>query len=132
VSVASMALSTVPDQRRPALVIARRVAFHLKRNAFSRWKYKQADAAICSSNAIRATVIEDGIPESAAFTVYEGVEADRIQALQAADVCKELWLPPGSRPSCGPSRRRTCSSSAKASCGPRWRGRSSTSGSSTG
>jgi L-malate glycosyltransferase len=96
VSVASMALSTVPDQRRPALVIARRVAFHLKRNAFSRWKYKQADAAICSSNAIRATVIEDGIPESAAFTVYEGVEADRIQALQAADVCKELWLPPGS------------------------------------
>lgn len=96
VSMASMALSTVSGRRRPALVIARRVDFHLKRNAFSRWKYKQADAAICSSNAIRAMVIADGVPEASAFTVYEGVQVDRIQALPAADVCRELWLPPGS------------------------------------
>ena len=96
VSMASMALSTMPAPRRPRLVIARRVDFHLKRNAFSRWKYKQVDAAICSSNAIRGMVIEDGIPEDSAFTVHEGVQVDRIQALPAADVCKELWLPPGS------------------------------------
>ena len=96
VSMASLALSTVSDRRRPPLVIARRVDFHLKRNAFSRWKYKQVDAAICSSNAIRGIVIEDGIPEGSAFTVLEGVQVDRIQALPAADVCKELWLPPGS------------------------------------
>ncbi len=91
-----MALSTIADRRRPPLVIARRVDFHLKRNAFSRWKYKQVDAAICSSNAIRGMVIEDGIPEESAFTVHEGVQVDRIEALPAADVCKELWLPPGS------------------------------------
>jgi len=96
VAMASMALSTIPDRRRPAIVIARRVDFHLKRNAFSRWKYKQVDAAICSSDAIRAMVIEDGIPEESAFTVHEGVQVDRIQALPSADVCKELWLPPGS------------------------------------
>jgi glycosyltransferase involved in cell wall biosynthesis len=96
VSMASMALSTVSDRRRPALVIARRVDFHLRRNAFSRWKYKQVDAVICASNAIRGMMIEDGMPEDAAFTVYEGVQVDRIQALPAADVCKELWLPPGS------------------------------------
>ena len=96
VSMASLALSTIADRRRPPLVIARRVDFHLKRNAFSRWKYKQVDAAICSSNAIRGIMIEDGIPEASAFTVHEGVQVDRIQALPAADVCKELWLPPGS------------------------------------
>ena len=96
VSMAALALSTIADRRRPPLVIARRVDFHLKRNAFSRWKYKQVDAAICSSNAIRGIVIEDGIPEASAFTVHEGVQVDRIQALPAADVCKELWLPPGS------------------------------------
>jgi len=96
VAMASMALSTISDRRRPLLVIARRVDFHLKRNAFSRWKYKQVDAAICSSHAIRGMVIEDGIPEESAFTVHEGVQVDRIQALPAADVCKELWLPPGS------------------------------------
>jgi len=96
VSMAAMALSTISNGARPLLVIARRVDFHLKRNAFSRWKYKQVDAAICSSNAIRAMLIDDGIPENAAFTVYEGVQVERIQALPAADVCKELWLPPGS------------------------------------
>jgi glycosyltransferase involved in cell wall biosynthesis len=96
VSMASMALSTIANGRRPRLIIARRVDGHLKRNAFSRWKYKQVDAAICSSNAIRGTMIEDGIPEDSAFTVYEGVQVDRIQALPTADVCRELWLPPGS------------------------------------
>jgi len=96
VSMASMALSTIATERRPRLIIARRVDFHLKRNAFSRWKYKQVDAAICSSNAIRGMVIDDGIPEDSAFTVHEGVQVDRIQALPAADVCRELWLPPGS------------------------------------
>ena len=96
VSMASMALSTMPERRRPLLVIARRVDFHLKRNAFSRWKYHQVDAAICSSNAIREMVVEDGVTPDAAFTVHEGVQVDRIEALSAADVCRELWLPPGS------------------------------------
>ena len=96
VSMASMALSTMSGRRRPALVIARRVDFHLKRNAFSRWKYQQVDAAICSSDAIRDMVVEDGIAASAAFTVHEGVQVERIEALPRADVCKELWLPPGS------------------------------------
>jgi glycosyltransferase involved in cell wall biosynthesis len=95
VSMASMALSTLSDRRRPALVIARRVDFHLKRNAFSRWKYKQVNAAICSSNAIRAMVVEDGIDDACAFTVYEGVQVDRIDAQPATDVHKELWLTPG-------------------------------------
>lgn len=95
VSMASMALSTIQDRRRPALVIARRADVHFKRDAFSRWKYKQVDAAICSSKAIREMVIADGIAESAAFIVYEGVQADRIAAHPAADVHKELWLTPG-------------------------------------
>jgi glycosyltransferase involved in cell wall biosynthesis len=95
VSMASMALSTLSDRRRPVLVIARRVDFHLKRNAFSRWKYKQVDAAICSSNAIRAMVVEDGIDNACAFTVYEGVQVDRIGAQPVTDVHKELWLTPG-------------------------------------
>jgi len=95
VSMASMALSTLSDRRSPRLVIARRVDFHLKRNAFSRWKYKQVDAAICSSSAIRAMVVEDGIDDACAFTVYEGVQVDRIDAQPVSDVHKELWLTPG-------------------------------------
>lgn len=95
VSMAAMALSTLPAAKSPALAIARRVDFHLKRNAFSRWKYKQVDAAICSSDAIRRMVIEDGVDEAHAFTVYEGVQVEAIAAQPPADVHRELWLPAG-------------------------------------
>jgi L-malate glycosyltransferase len=95
VSMASMALSTLPAAKSPALAIARRVDFHLKRNAFSRWKYKQVDAAICSSDAIRRMVIEDGIAEDRAFTVYEGIQVEAIASQIPADIHKELWLPAG-------------------------------------
>jgi L-malate glycosyltransferase len=96
VSMAAMALSTMSGSRLPALAIARRVDFHLKANALSRWKYKQVDAAICSSDAIRAMVVEDGIPGERAFTVYEGVQVERIAAHPALDVHQALWLPAGS------------------------------------
>ena len=95
VSMAAMALSTIQNGRRPALLIARRVDFRLKRNAFSRWKYKQVDAAICSSEAIRRMIIEDGLDADRAFTVYEGVQVEAIASQEPADVHKALWLPPG-------------------------------------
>ena len=40
-------------RRSPPLVAARRVDFHLKGNALSRWKYRQVDCFICASEAIR-------------------------------------------------------------------------------
>ncbi|MCX6551967.1 MAG: glycosyltransferase [Acidobacteria bacterium] len=95
VSMAAMALSTISGRSMPALVIARRVDFHLKRNALSRWKYKQIDAAICSSDAIRRMVIEDGIAEDRAFTVYEGIQVERIASHPSIDVHQALWLPAG-------------------------------------
>ena len=94
VSMTAMALSMMGREKRPAMVVARRVDFHLKKNSFSRWKYKAADCVVCSSNAIRAMVIDDGIPEDRAVTVYEGVDVDRIVAIPPADVHAELWLPP--------------------------------------
>ena len=96
VSMASMALSTIGNGRRVPLVISRRVDFHLRRNAFSRWKYRQVDAAICVSNAIREMVIEDGIPESSAFTVHDGIQVEHVASQPTADVHKALWLAPGS------------------------------------
>lgn len=93
VSMAAMALSMLGRERRPAFVVARRVDFHLKQNSFSRWKYKAADCVVCSSNAIRAMVVDDGIPDDRAVTVYEGVDVDRIAAIPPADVHTELWLP---------------------------------------
>lgn len=96
VSFAAMAFSLMGRTRKPALVAARRVDFHLKRNAFSRWKYSLVDAMITSSNAIRDIVAGDGFPAERITTVYEGIDVSRVADQPAIDLHKALWLPGGS------------------------------------
>jgi L-malate glycosyltransferase len=93
VAMAALALSMSTSSRKPPLVAARRVDFHMKQNALSRWKYRQVDCFVCASEAIRQMVIADGIPESRAVTVYEGIDIDRIEATPPVDLHAELWLP---------------------------------------
>jgi glycosyltransferase involved in cell wall biosynthesis len=93
VAAASLALSFLTSSTCPGLVASRRVAFHLKGNAFSRWKYHQVDCFIAASEAIRQTLIADGIDPARVITVYEGIDLDRIQAEPAANIHAELWLP---------------------------------------
>ena len=82
------------DRRRaPALVAARRVDFHLKANSFSRWKYRQVDAFITASEAIRQMLIGDGIPATRVITVHEGIDVARIDAVPPVNVHEALWLP---------------------------------------
>lgn len=79
--------------RCPRLVASRRVAFHLKGHAFSRWKYHQVHCFIAASNAIRQMLIGDGIDPKRIVTVYEGIDLHRVQAEPAANIHAELWLP---------------------------------------
>lgn len=81
------------NRRAPALVAARRVDFHLKANSFSRWKYRQVDAFITASEAIRQMLIGDGVPANRAITVHEGIDVARIDAVPAVNVHEALWLP---------------------------------------
>lgn len=94
VAVAAAALPISGPARRPPLVAARRVDFHLKANSFSRWKYRQVDAFLTSSDAIRVMLIEDGIPAERVATVHEGVDLDRIAAIAPLDLHREYWFPP--------------------------------------
>ncbi len=96
VAVAATALSIASPSPRPALVAARRVDFHLKGNSFSRWKYRQVDRFVCASNAIRAMLLEDGIPADRVVTVHEGVDIDRVLAVEPLNVREEYWFPPHS------------------------------------
>src|SRR5215218_8670364 len=61
VAVASLALSFSTSRDCPGIVASRRVAFHLKGNAFSRWKYHQVDCFIAASDAIGRMLAGDGI-----------------------------------------------------------------------
>lgn len=80
-------------RRAPALVASRRVDFHLKPNAFSRWKYRQVDCFVTASDAIRHMLIGDGVPEARVTTVHEGIDVARIDAIPAVNVHEALWLP---------------------------------------
>jgi len=93
VALSSLALSFLTSGKCPRLVASRRVAFHLKGHAFSRWKYHQVDCFIAASNAIHQMLIGDGIEPSHVVTVYEGIDLHRVQAEPAANIHAEFWLP---------------------------------------
>jgi len=93
VAMAALALSMSTQLAKPPLVAARRVDFHLKGNALSRWKYRQVDCFICASDAIRAMLVADGVPAVRAVTVHEGIDLGRVEAAPVADLHAELWLP---------------------------------------
>jgi glycosyltransferase involved in cell wall biosynthesis len=93
VALSSLALSFLTSGKCPGLVASRRVAFHLKGHAFSRWKYHQVDCFIAASNAIHQMLIGDGIDPGRIVTVYEGIDLHRVQAEPAANIHAEFWLP---------------------------------------
>ena len=93
VAMAAIALSMSTLPAPPPLVAARRVDFHLKTSALSRWKYRQVARFICASEAIRKMLIGDGIPAGRTVTVHEGIDLARVEAAPRANVHEELWLP---------------------------------------
>lgn len=93
VAMAALALSFGAFEPTPPLVAARRVDFHIKGNAFSHWKYRQVDCFLCASEAIRAILIADGVPEERTVTVHEGIDIERVDAAPPANVHGEFWLP---------------------------------------
>jgi len=99
VALAALALSfgaaPVKGGRAPALVAARRVDFHLKGNAFSRWKYRQVDCFVAASDAIRHMLIGDGVPPERIVTVHEGIDVDAVAAAAPVDLHAAFALPHG-------------------------------------
>jgi glycosyltransferase involved in cell wall biosynthesis len=95
VAMASVALSMSNGHQSPALVVARRVDFRLKRNSFSRWKYRQVDLFISSSEAIRQILIRDGVEAERVVTVHEGIDVERMAHVEPANVRAEFFLPHG-------------------------------------
>jgi glycosyltransferase involved in cell wall biosynthesis len=70
---------------RPARVVARRVDFPLRDNAFSRWKYRRgADHFLAISRAVAKTLERGGIPPARITVVHEGIRTDEVDAAGAA------------------------------------------------
>ncbi len=93
VAMAGLALSMSTQLAKPPLVASRRVDFHLRGTALSRWKYRQVDCFICASTAIRTMLLADGVPEMRAVVIHEGVDLDHIDAAPRANLHEDLFLP---------------------------------------
>src|SRR3989441_5580899 len=100
IAMASLALSlgasSTKGRNAPALVAARRLDFHLRRNSFSRWKHRQVDCFIAASEAIRQMLITDGVPGERTVTVHEGIDVEHVVAAPLVDVHQAFFLPHGS------------------------------------
>ena len=92
VAMAGLALSMSTQLAKPPLVASRRVDFHLRQGAMSRWKYRQVDCFICASEAIRQMLVADGVPAARTVTVHEGIDLERVASAPAARLHEELFL----------------------------------------
>lgn len=77
------------------VVAARRVDFHLKRHAFSKWKYRHVQMFIAASRTIADILEADGITRDRISIVHDGVNVGLIDKLPAVDTRSALWLPHG-------------------------------------
>jgi glycosyltransferase involved in cell wall biosynthesis len=96
VALTAMALQMKPSlARRPLVVASRRVDFHLKRHAFSRWKYSHVDAFIAASRLIASILEHDGVPAGRIEIVHDGVDVAAIDRQPAIEARGAFWLPHG-------------------------------------
>ncbi len=96
VSLAAMALQMrTGPLARPLVVASRRVDFHLKRHAFSKWKYGHVDVFIAASEIIRSILVTDGVPPDRIEVVHDGVNVTTIDKQPVVDAHAAFWLPKG-------------------------------------
>jgi L-malate glycosyltransferase len=96
VALTAMALQMQNGNKRPLAVAARRVDFHLKQHAFSKWKYRHIDLFIAASGVIAKILETDGVPRDRITVVHDGVNVGVIDKKPSIDVHAEFWLPHGS------------------------------------
>jgi glycosyltransferase involved in cell wall biosynthesis len=77
------------------VVASRRVDFHLKHHAFSRWKYRHVDVFICASRTIAHILEQDGIATGRIEVVHDGVNISAIDKQPTVDAHATFWLPHG-------------------------------------
>lgn len=78
---------------RARLVIARRVDFRLRDNAFTRWKYARADAVIAISRAVADALRAAGLPDNAITIVPDGTDVHRAISPAPPATLRALGIP---------------------------------------
>src|SRR5262245_22070681 len=96
VALVAMALQMKPGPpRRPAVLASRRVDFHLKSHAFSKWKYGHVDLFVAASRTIASILEADGVAPDRVVVVHDGVNVSLVDKQPAVDAHAAFWLPKG-------------------------------------
>jgi glycosyltransferase involved in cell wall biosynthesis len=67
----------------------------MRRNAFTRWKYRRARCVVAISEAVRQVVMADGIPPARVAVVHSGIDLSRRIEPVSADTLRALGVPAG-------------------------------------
>jgi glycosyltransferase involved in cell wall biosynthesis len=93
VTMAATALSISAPTPSPVLVASRRIEGRMSHSSFSRWTSAQVDGFIANSRVISDRLVTDGVPRAKITIVNEGVDVERIERLQPANVRAAFYLP---------------------------------------
>ena len=95
VAMTALALSLGGANLPTRFIASRRVIYHIGKNAFSRWKYRQVDRFICSSSYIRSVLVGDRMPPERLDVVRDGVDLESVKAAPPVNLHETFWLPHG-------------------------------------
>ena len=82
----TLALSIAAPRPRPSFIVSHRTEARLPHSSFGRWAVSEVDCFIANSQALAARLRKDGVPVGRAVTVHEGIDVDRVQRLEPANV----------------------------------------------
>lgn len=83
---------------RARAVVSRRVILPLRRNPFSRFKYRSASAVIAISRAVAEVVAAGGVPRNRIHVVPDGIALDTVPAPASAETLQSLGVSPAATP----------------------------------
>lgn len=75
------------------LIAARRVDFHISRNPLTFWKYHRAARILTVSSAIRAVLLQDGLPADRIAVVHSGIDLARLERDSDPGLREDFGLP---------------------------------------
>lgn len=93
VAMAATAIAIISGPTHLPLVVTRRSEFRPERTTFSKWKYSQVDAFVATNGSVRQRLLAEGVPSSRVALIPPGVDVDRIERVEPANLHAELFLP---------------------------------------
>lgn len=93
VAIATLALSIAAPRPRPPFVVSHRTETRLPHTSFGRWTVSEVDCYVAKSRVLAGKLRSDGVPAARTEVIHDGVDVERIERVQAANLHADFYLP---------------------------------------